>query len=201
MAELDPDDVESFTGGRLAASDPEVTRLLNAALAAARRHCGWHVSPVIEDDSVVLDGPCSRQLVLPTRKLVELTSIVEDGSVQSLNTLHWSAGGPPGALSRPVVVRKKSNRFWSEYYSSIAVTMTHGYTEDEAADWRFAILSMVDQMSAALTSGRGDLDMVSKKVDDVTYQWANPYAALAESAVFSMSSTLESYQLPPLEFL
>ena len=43
--------------------------------------------------------------------------------------------------------------------------------------------------------------MVSKKVDDVTYQWANPYAALAESAVFSMSSTLESYQLPPLEFL
>lgn len=200
MAELDVTDVESYTNGRLNAGDPEVARMLEAALVRARRHCGWSVTPVVTE-SLMLDGPGSRILTLPTRKLIALTSVVEDGTVQNLNTLHWSAGGPPGILDRPVSVRKRSNRFWSSYYQSIAIDLTHGYTEAEAADWRYAVLAMVDQMAATLTSGRGEFDMVSKKVDDVTYSWANPYAALAESSLYSVASIFCDYELPRLEFL
>lgn len=201
MPELTVDDVESFTGGRLSASDPEVAKMLAAALGAARRHCGWHVSPVIVDDAVTIDGPGSRILNLPTRKLVEMTSITEGTVLVPLDKVRWSAGGPPSALSRPVSVRKNSSGWWSHLYQDIVVVMTHGYTEEEAADWRYAVLSMVDEMSTLQTSGRGEPDLLSKKVDDVTYRWADPYASAAESALYSQGSTFGDYALPVLEFM
>jgi hypothetical protein len=201
MPELDTSDVESFSGGRLLASDPEVERMLNAALRTARRYCGWPVNPVVTGDEVTLDGPCSRILNLPTRRLLELTGLTEDDVVVDLSTVRWSAGGPPGILERPVSVRKKANGWWSGDYQGITVVMTHGYTDAEAADWRYAVLSMVDQMGQTLVAGRGELDMVSKKVDDVTYRWADPYAAAAESALHSVNSIFEGYCLPRVEFL
>ena len=201
MPELNVDDVESFTGGRLAASDEEVERLLAAALSVARRQCGWHVNPIIEDDTVVIDGPDSVILNLPTRKLVTLTSIAEDDRDVPLSSVRWSAGGPPGILERPVSVRKRSNARWKPYYQCIDVVMTHGYDDDEAADWRYAVLSMVDQMGQTLAAGRGEPDLVSKKVDDVTYRWVDPYAALAESVAYSMGSIFGNFSLPHVEFM
>lgn len=201
MPELSPTDVASFTGGRLAADDPEVQKMLNAALAAARRHCGWHVSPVLTDDPVVIDGPGSRILNLPTRKVLDITSITEDDTVLDVTGVRWSAGGPPGALARPTSARKKSNGWWSCNYQGIEVVMTHGYTEAEAADWRYAVLSMVDQMGQLLTSGRGEGDLLSKKVDDVTYRWADPYATAADSAIYSVGSVLCNFELPHVEFM
>lgn len=201
MAELDVDDVESFTNGRLVASDPEVARMLESALRMARRYCGWSVTPVVTDFAVTMDGPGSRILTLPTRKLVELTSITEDDTALTLTTLRWSAGGPPGILERPVSVRKKSGGWWKSYYQCIDVVMTHGYTEEEASDWRYAVLSMVDQMGQMLVTGRGELDMISKKVDDVTYRWADPYATAADTALYSVNSVFDGYCLPAVEFL
>lgn len=201
MPELTAADVESFTKGQLPASDPETGKMLAAALVAARRHCGWHVNPIIVDDAITLDGPCSRILNLPTRKIVEMTSITEDGHVVPLESVRWSAGGPPGALSRPISVRKNSSGWWKSFYQCIDVVMTHGYTDAEAADWRYAVLCMVDEMATLQASGRGELDLLSKKVDDVTYRWADPYANAAESALYSQVSVFASYALPPLEFL
>lgn len=201
MPELDVLDVDSFTGGRLSAGDPEVARLLAAALRAARRYCGWYVNPVVTGDAVTLDGPGSRILNLPTRKLIELISIDENTVPVDLTTVRPSAGGPPGILERPVSVRKNSGGWWPACYQAIDVVMTHGYDDDEAADWRYAVLAMVDQMGQALISGRGELDMVSKKVDDVTYRWGDPYAAAAEGALYSAKNIFEAYCLPHVEFL
>ena len=201
MAELSVVDVEDFTNGRLRSDDPEVARMLNAALVAARRYCGWAVTPVIVDDAVTLDGPGSRILMLPTRKLVELTSISERGASLSLPSVSVTPGGPPGITSRPAAVRKSSGGWWGRDYQSIDVVMTHGYTEEEAADWRYAVLSMVDEIGQIQMSGTSELDIVSKKVDDVTYRWADRYANAAESALYSFSSIFDGYQLPPVEFL
>lgn len=201
MAELEPADVESFTNGRLSAADDEVQKMLDAALARARRHCGWSVSPVVTNFTAVLDGPGSRILSLPTRKIVELTSIDEDGTDRPLDTLRWSAGGPPGIQESPVRVRKRSGAFWSDEYQTITVVMDHGYTEEEAADWRYAVLSMVNQMGLTLVSGQGEMDVVSKKVDDVTYRWIDPYSAAADTALYSVGNILCGYELPRLEFL
>lgn len=201
MAELTVADVEDFTNGRLRSDDPEVARMLEAALVTARRYCGWVVTPVVAVDTVILDGPGSRILVLPTRKLVELTSISENGTQLSLASVSVTPGGPPGITSRPAAVRKSSGGWWSRTYQSIEVVMTHGYTEQEAADWRYAVLSMVDEMGQIQMSGTSELDIVSKKVDDVTYRWADRYANAAESSLYSFTSMFDGYRLPPVEFL
>ena len=200
MAELSPDDVQDFTSGRLSSSDPEVARMLEAALVAARRYCGWVVTPVVTDDAITLDGPGSRILVLPTRKLVTLTSVSERGASLSLASLSATPGGPPG-ITRPAAIRKASGGWWGTVYQSIDIVMTHGYTEAEAADWRYAVLSMVDEMGQIQLSGTSELDIVSKKVDDVTYRWADRYANAAESALYSYSNIFSSYMLPPVEFM
>jgi hypothetical protein len=60
--ELTTADVEQYTQGRLPAGtlpgspNPETLRLLNAALGAVRRYCGWRVTPV-GVDTVTIDGP------------------------------------------------------------------------------------------------------------------------------------------------
>ncbi len=200
MPELSALDVEDFTNGRLRSDDPEVVRMLDAALVTARRYCGWVVTPVTAD-SIMLDGPGSRTLMLPTRKLVTLTSVSEKGTLLSLNSLSVTPGGPPGITSRPAAIRKSSGGWWGRDYQSIGVAMTHGYTEEEAADWRYAVLSMVDEMGQMQMSGTSELDIVSKKVDDVTYRWADRYSNAAESALYSFMSAFDGYRLPPVEFM
>jgi hypothetical protein len=200
MSELSPADVELYTGGRLSAGDPEVQRILTAALVIARRDVGWHVSPVVEQ-TVTLDGPGSRILNLPSRRVISLTGVKEDGVALTLTDLTWSAGGPPGFLERPVSVRKRSSGWWTCDYQAVEVSMVHGYTEEEAADWRQAILQMVDQMATTTAAGRGDADLISKRVDDVTYTWGNPYAWQADDALMSVNSILDDVRLPRVEFM
>jgi hypothetical protein len=79
--------------------------------------------------------------------------------------------------------------------------MTHGYPEAEAADWRYAVLSMVDEMAQIQMSGASSPDIVSKKVDDVTYRWADRYSNAADASLYSFMSTFDSYRLQPLEFM
>jgi hypothetical protein len=159
------------------------------------------VTPVIVDDAVTLDGPSSRILTLPTRKLIELVSISENGTPLLLDSVTATPGGMPGALTRPAAVRKESSGrsgWWGSRYQSIDVVMTHGYTEAEAADWRYAVLSMVDEMSQIQMPG--ELDLVSKKVDDVTYRWADRYSSAVQTALYSSGSVFNSYRLPPVDF-
>jgi hypothetical protein len=203
MPELTAADVNEFTGGRLADDEGDglTTDMLNAALAAARRAVGWHVSPARTADVVIIDGPDSRILYLPTRKLNDLTSVDEDGTALVPSTaLRWNAGGPPGGHSEPVRVRKRSNGWWTDQYQSITVTMDHGYTEAEAADWRYAVLSMVNQM-AMVTTGVSEDMLIRKTVDDVTLGYASPFSAVAEEAVGSVSHILSDFALPVVEYM
>jgi len=203
MPELSAADVNEFTGGRLAddEGDGTTTDMLNAALAAARRAVGWHVSPVRTADEVIIDGPDSRILYLPTRKLNDLTNVDEDGTtLVPATSLRWNAGSPPGGYSEPVRVRKRSNGWWTDQYQAIIVTMDHGYTEDEAADWRYAVLSMVNSM-AMVTTGVSEDMLIRKTVDDVTLGYASPFSALAEEAVGSVSRVLSDFALPVVEYM
>ena len=90
MAELDASDVESFTNGRLS-DDDATARLLASALAAARRYCGWHVSPVREGDEIEVDGPGGRVLSLPTLNLAEVSELSEVGVSVDVGSLMFRA--------------------------------------------------------------------------------------------------------------
>lgn len=188
MPELTTADVESFTRGRLLASDPETGRFLAAALAAARREVGWHVSPVKLGDVVTMAGAGGIDLYPPTRNIVNLISVTDDGA----DVLADVAVVAPWKLAR-------KTGFWSRELAAISITMDHGYTESEAADWRHAILAMVDQMSlipASATAGRSDADLTRKRVDDVEYQWSDGNSiALAQRVIYSVDSILSGYRL------
>lgn len=175
--QLVPYDVEQYTKGRLSATDPETIRALDAALIKARRYCGWHVSPVITK-TVTLDGHGSRYLFLPTLKIVTLTSVTVDGEALSLVDDVKQLAEAPGALARD------GYGYWPRGYGNISVEMTHGYTAAEAADFREAVLRMVDQASQ-LAGQAGVGPLTSKRVDDVEYQWAGDieYVTLDSTAL------------------
>ena len=56
---------------------------------------------------------------------------------------------------------------WSCEYSSIVVTMTHGIVEDEAEDWRFAVLAGCDAVASKL----GTAGLRRYRVDDIDREW------------------------------
>lgn len=156
----------------------------DAARSAARRFCGWHVTPVREDDVVTLDGPGSALLVLPTLRLVELTGVVENGVALDVATeLYVSSRG---------LVRKRSGAWWSRHYGSIVVTMTHGFDadidpddeKDNAADFNTAVASIAERSAA------GDRPNVIGPI-----QW--PVEAMADGSAFSVveRALLEQYRL------
>jgi hypothetical protein len=199
MPELTGEDVTNYTGGRLDGENEEVQRMLAASLMLARRYCGWHVNPVIEDDTVLVDGPDSRILMLPTRKLVELTSVEEDGAAVALDKLRWSVGQPPGLFDAPVRVRKNGGGWWTSNYQGVEVVMTHGYSDAEAVDWRQAVLSCVDQL--ALVTANVDAGALTRKqIDDVAYSY-QPYITMGAETIYSMNYIFDSYKLPAIEFM
>lgn len=190
MAEIAITDLSAATLARFG-SDEAAQAALDAVLVAARRYCGWHVSPARTADELTLDGPSGQILDLPTRKLNALTSVSESGATLDVSTLDWSEDGPHGAP-----VRKQSGARWSCRYRSIVATVDHGFSEAEAADWRKAIIDMVNTVSYSYTSASTSEDALKRKrVDDVEYEWFD-FASAAGEAVYTVSSVLDGYRLP-----
>ncbi|WP_099024322.1 hypothetical protein [Mycolicibacterium palauense] len=192
MAELTAADVYTHTEGRLPDDAPngKVAHMLAAALAAARAYCGWHVSPV-RTDTLVLDGPGGRLLSVPTLKVDGEPTVAEDGRPVAAR---WSA-------RKPGCARKPNGGTWSGEFGAIEVTLSHGFDEVAAADWRDAICSMVEEMALRSkvdkATGRSARDLTSKKVDDIELNWADLRRA-ADRAVFGVAATLDRYRLIPL---
>lgn len=148
--ELVAADLASYTRGRLSATDPGTRDALVAALAAARRFCRWHVTPVKTNDAITLDGPNSPLLSLPTQQMTALTTVVERPVGLSVapvtidpSLLDWSADGK---------VRKVTGVRWTSRYRGIDVTYTHGF--DHAEDFQRAVLSYADRLSLTTSGGR-----------------------------------------------
>ncbi|MGV0793025.1 hypothetical protein [Mycolicibacterium sp. XJ1819] len=178
MPELEATDVEQYTGGRLDRDDNETAALLARGVAAARRFCGWHVTPQRVGDVQTLDGRGGPLLILPTLALAELTEVTEDGTAVDVTDLHVSARG---------LVSKKSGAHWSCNLGAITVKMTHGF--DAAPDFQAAVLSWIDRMSLAPTGGRARVIGPFQYSDE----------AMAAGTTFSASerALLDLYRLEP----
>lgn len=182
MPELAYSDLPAATRSRFT-TDAEAQAAIDAVVAAARRYCGWHVSPVREGDVVVVDSDGGVDLPLPTMHLSSVTAVDEDGQDVSPAGLRWSRLG---------ALRKRSGARWAAGYGAVTVTMTHGFTEAEAADWRAAIFKAVgDRITTA--SVRDDPQMARKRVDDVEYQW---FATLL-SADELLAAEFSSFRILP----
>lgn len=187
MAELSLDDARLFNGRFDDFDDDALQAMLNAALAAARRYCGWSVTPSATV-TLELDGPGGRVLPLPTLKLTTLTSVTENGVVLDVSTLQVS--------KRLGLVEKAWPQCWTHKFGSIVVAMTHGFTETEAADWRRAVLRLVNLMSREPTADaeRDSPEMKRKRIDDVDYEWYDKLITTNEqlAALFAQYRILPS---------
>lgn len=164
MPDLTAADLSTYTKGRLPDND-DTQGLLDAALSAARRWCGWQVCPVETGVTVEVDGPGGRVLSLPTLNLITLSAVSECGVALDVTKLDKS--------QRKGTVEKYPFGCWTSRAGAISVTMTHGFTEVEAADWRRAVLRLADLMDRdEQATQRNSSDLIRKKIDDVEYQWA-----------------------------
>lgn len=159
MAEIAPGDLPAAVLARFD-DNAAAQGAIDTVLAAARRYCGWHVSPVKADDVIDMDGPGGRVLSLPTLNLLAVASVTEHGVAVSPTQLDRSRR--KGTLTKPFGC-------WTSRDGAIVATVSHGFTEDEAKDWRRAVITMVDKWSQV--SSRDGGDMKRKRVDDVEYEW------------------------------
>lgn len=183
MTELTTDDLPTAVLDRFEDGDA-AQAAIDTALVAARRYCGWHVSPVRENEDLTsIDGPGGRVLSLPTLNLIEVVSVDELGTAVDVTKLDRSQR--KGTLTKPW------GCCWTGRDGAISVTITHGFTEAEAMDWRSAILALVDARSQASTRDGGD--MKRKKVDDVEYEWFE--TALSNDD--ELATTLSQFRILP----
>lgn len=194
MAEIGIDDLPDSVRAKFVDVDA-AQAAVDAVLAAARRHCGWHVSPVKTGDVLTLDGPGVQLLDLPTLKLNAVTSMVEDGTTLDVAKLNWSENGS---------IRKRSGGCWTHWYRAVVATITHGFTEAEAADWRKAIIEMVGDVADQMTDSAGEETsgpLKRKKVNNVEYEWSeSEISTAADDAVYTVQNVLEEYRLSKVLF-
>lgn len=191
MPELTVADVRSYSDRLSSYADDPLQAMLDAALAAARRYCGWIVTPVATDAELTIDGPGGRVLSLPTLNLIAVTTVTEEGVALDVTKLDVSR--------RKGTVQKQHfyhGGCWSHRDGSIAVKITHGFTETEAADWRRAVLRLVDLMSLEPVRVGGERDspeMKRKRIDDVDYEWYDKLISTNEQ----LSMLFSQYRILP----
>lgn len=131
-----------------------------AANAAVRAYCGWHVAPVITE-TVTLDGSGTNLMFLPTLRLVDLVSILNDG--EAVSDPGWSAAG---------IVRGA----WTDKFRGVVAEMEHGFEECPAE-----ILAVLTEL--ATSELPGSATSLASGPYRVGFGSDGPNAARAHSAV------------------
>lgn len=103
-------DLVSFKSG-----DPD--KIVKQVQGAIRAFCGWHVTPLITDAEIVLDGRGGRHLWLPSLNVVALSDIVNEETVLTSDDYDWSTDG---------YVELRSG-FWTTRPRQISIKFTHGF--------------------------------------------------------------------------
>lgn len=101
--------------------------LETAAMQVIRDYCGWHIGPEITE-TLVLDGTGSPRLLLPTKKVAEVTQVLVAGEPV---TYRWSAHGWLTLVQARFPDRERS----------VTVTLRHGYTSPGVLDLLAALAS------------------------------------------------------------
>lgn len=123
------------------ASDPQA--LIDAATAAVRRYCGWHIAPS-RSETLTFRSDGSLTQILPTLRVTSIESVTYDGLLLDPTSYQWD---PWGVLSYA------PSTLWPSYWGSyrapapLVVTLTHGF--DSVPDVAAVITSIVARAQAS----------------------------------------------------
>lgn len=74
-------------------SDPQVPQeAIDRAVSTLRQLCGWHIFPVIDEELAIL-VPGDGQVILPTKRLVEVESLHVDSRPVDVSALTYDEAG------------------------------------------------------------------------------------------------------------
>lgn len=82
-----------------------------------RDHCGWHVAPVLTE-TLVLDGNGTDRLLLPSRRVIDITEVAVNGETLDLDGFEWSQDG----------ILWRRGGVWPDRYRIVKVTLEHGFS-------------------------------------------------------------------------
>lgn len=158
----------------------DLTELLAAASDLIRTECGWHIAPVIAEE-VKVDGPGGGTLMLPTLRLVDVTSIDNAGTTVDPLDAEWSESG---------FLRKAG--CWTSKLRGVTVSISHGY--DTAPAGLIALACTVAARAAVSPSGvvREQVGSVALTYSQVGFNVAGGTALLKHEIEY-----LAKYKLPP----
>lgn len=126
---------------------------LNAANAAVRRECGWHVAPLITE-TLTMDGSGGRTLLLPSKRIKRVVTAMSDG-VDVTDRVHVS--------QRAGMVEIEG--YWSRRLGGVSITLEHGYDIDEVPDVAALILNL------AKRAGSGQSPIASQSVNGASVSY------------------------------
>lgn len=110
--------------------------LENAASASVRAYCGWHVAPVVSE-TLTLDGPGGRTLLVPSMRIREVTKVVNDGR-DVTSEVRWSHRSGVMTLAGG----------WSCDVGAIEVELKHGFEFAEVPDVAAIVVAIGTRVSA-----------------------------------------------------
>lgn len=164
------DDLDAYLSG-------DKQQSLDAATAAVRAYCGWHVTPVVTESITVDVEGCT--VLLPSLHVLDLEALKVDGEdVPRGDGYEWSQTG---------TLRVHAKRG----FRKLEITMTHGYKS--APDVAGVILAAAARYIAS-PSGivRAQVGQVSETYTQTGFNQAGGVALLE-----SEKAILDPYKLPP----
>jgi hypothetical protein len=120
------------------AKDPQ--QALDAALAAVRSYCGWHIAPSVTATADVWSHDC-RSVFVETLNLTAVTTVTQDAVVVDPTTYTFESYG----------LIRRSACHWFSGRTRVTVAFTHGYAE-LPDDVKGVVLSLAQR---SLTDTRG----------------------------------------------
>lgn len=141
-----------------ASADPDaVFRALEAASAAVRSWCGWHVAPTLRC-SVETSGP-GRVIALPSLCLHGVSRVLELGAELRPGQFEWRADG---------LLRRCAWREWPGAWRSVTVEFDSGLDGDAAA----VVAQVVAQVAAS--SLAAPAGVAREQAGDVSVTYSQP---------------------------
>lgn len=139
-------------------------------MSVVRDFCRWHVTPIITED-LVLDGSGKKTLLLPSKHVLNVSAVTEDGHSVTVN---WSLSGvltktAGDVMAYPLTVEgwmyPDGRGYWTANDRAIRLTIEHGYAPEEVASVLGVVKSVAARVamnpSGAITQQRAGTQGVS----------------------------------------
>ena len=172
---ISEDELNAATGNAHA-GDVRLIAAIDAASAAIRNECGWHVSPPL--DCTAHLSPSGKVAKLPANLVTEIKSVTEDGKELAPGDYEARHDG---------LIRRACFRNWSRRWDGVKVEYVAGH--EITPELSSLAINLVE---AALTTPTG---IASESAGGVSISYKAAAATLAAAAIGGGASILAPYRL------